>query len=282
LAGTAGLVEYEPRQRAGRIPDGGDLFNCLAVLYDWSMVNDSPRKKCRVKSKPKLSVEQILEWADAHFKRTGRWPRVNDRALDYAPQEKWKNIDAALRVGIRDLPGGSSLAELLAQHRGQRNQKDLPSHTISQIVKWADSHHQRTGKWPNHLSGPVVDAPGETWAAIERALSIGSRGLPGGLSLARLLAKHRRVRNRANLPGLTIPQILTWAEVHRKHTGNLPSTRTGAVAGAPGETWLRIERALRHGRRGLSVSICEPAIVIIASSAGGEGRFARVAGLRGG
>jgi hypothetical protein len=31
------------------------------------------------------------------------------------PDEKWRNIDNALRYGLRGLPGGSSLAKLLAE-----------------------------------------------------------------------------------------------------------------------------------------------------------------------
>jgi hypothetical protein len=40
-------------------------------------------------------------------------------------------------------------------------------------------------------SGPVVQAPGERWGTIDIALMKGSRGLPGGTTLARLLAKHK-------------------------------------------------------------------------------------------
>lgn len=57
------------------------------------------------------------------------------------------------------------------------------------ILKWAEHQYRVTGSWPNCNSGAVVDVPGETWAAINAALSKGQRGIPGGSSLAKLLAK---------------------------------------------------------------------------------------------
>jgi hypothetical protein len=77
-----------------------------------------------------------------------------------------------------------------------------PPLTVAQILAWADSHRARTGKWPQVRSGPVRDAPGETWIAIEDALRLGTRGLKGGSSLARLLAQRLGVRGGAeNRPG---------------------------------------------------------------------------------
>jgi hypothetical protein len=64
----------------------------------------------------------------------------------------------------------------------------------AQILAWADAHHAQTGKWPTAASGPVAGAPGETWAAVNQALAYGSRELPGGDSLARLLAENRGKR----------------------------------------------------------------------------------------
>ena len=41
--------------------------------------------------------------------------------------------------------------------------------------------------------------------------------MPGGSSLPRLLAAHRGVRNRKQLPRLTERQIVRWARAHRAH-----------------------------------------------------------------
>src|SRR5262249_33555487 len=133
---------------------------------------------------PELTVEQILVWADAHQQRTGAWPKADSGPVLDAHGEKWANIDCALAQGLRVLPGGSSLAKLLAEHRGVRNRKDLPRVTVEQILAWSDPHYQQTGRWPTRKSGPITGAPGETWDNVGQALVKGLRGLHGGSSLA--------------------------------------------------------------------------------------------------
>ena len=92
--------------------------------------------------------------------------------------------------------------------------------TIQRILAWADAHHGRTGKWPSQQTGPIDASPGETWIAVDTALRKGNRGLIGGSSLARLLAKKRGVRNRLAMPPLTIEQILVWADTHHAEQDN--------------------------------------------------------------
>jgi hypothetical protein len=65
---------------------------------------------------------------------------------------------------------------------------------VAQILAWARAHHGRTGRWPSAGSGPVREAPGLTWLAVNGALSKGLRGLRGGDSLAQLLVRHGRRR----------------------------------------------------------------------------------------
>jgi hypothetical protein len=67
---------------------------------------------------PPLSVEQILNWADAHRERTGRWPTHTCGVIPEAPGETWAAVHAALRKGPRGLTGGSSLYRVLREHRG--------------------------------------------------------------------------------------------------------------------------------------------------------------------
>src|SRR5262249_39016677 len=113
---------------------------------------------------------------------------------------KWGKIDNALRLGLRTLPGGSSLAQLLYERRGVRNVQSVPPLTHETVLAWADQHHERIGNWPNENSGPVPDAPGEVWANVNAALREGLRGLPGGSSLALLIPAGRGVRNQASTP----------------------------------------------------------------------------------
>jgi hypothetical protein len=138
-----------------------------------------------MKALPKLSLQHILGWADAHYERMGQWPKRDSGQVADAPDEKWRNIDQALVKGLRGLPEGLSLARLLAEHRRVRNVQKLPRLSVEQILAWADAHHER-GQWPNRNSGEVADAPDEKWFNIDQALVKGLRGLPGGSSLAKL------------------------------------------------------------------------------------------------
>ncbi len=196
-----------------------------------------------------LKIDQILAWADAHHQTTGNWPTKSTGEVEGFPDLSWSGINAALSRGLRGLPGKISLAKLLAEHRGVRNKKDLPHLTKSEILAWSDTHFARFGEWPGQDSGRVCGATDITWKAVHVALCKGIRGLPGGSSLAKLLAEYRSVRNRMNLPFLTVAQVLTWADKHYQRTGEWPKVKSGPVAGRPGETWNGIEQALRDGRR---------------------------------
>lgn len=199
-----------------------------------------------------LTINQILAWADAHRKRTGRWPVKRSGPVPEARDENWGALDSALREGRRGLPRGLSLAQRLARDRKVRNITSKPQLKINQILTWADAHHKRTGKWPARHSGSVPEAPDENWSALSQALVHGGRGLPPGGSLPQLLAKHGRRRNQGALPRLTIKQILAWAKEHHGRTDQWPRRLSGDVHGAHGETWLGIDQAMRIGYRGFS------------------------------
>ncbi len=84
--------------------------------------------------------------------------------------ETWRAIDTALQRGTRGLPGGSSLARLLHQHRGVPNVQALPRLSEEQILAWCDAFHQKEGRWPTKKAGLIPDGDGATWAAIDGAL----------------------------------------------------------------------------------------------------------------
>ena len=143
------------------------------------------------KSRSRLTIQDILAWADAHHAIRGRWPICNGGPVEEGvTDENWITIDAALRSGSRGLPGNSSLSCLLQERRGVVPHAQYLL-TVPLILAWADAYHERTGKWPITTSGPVVGASGGTWCAIDRALRRGSCGLPGGSSLPALLFEHR-------------------------------------------------------------------------------------------
>jgi hypothetical protein len=198
-----------------------------------------------------LYIKQILDWADAHKQRTGKWPEASSGKVQGTIDERWVNIDQCMRKGLRGLRPGNSLAKLLAERRGKRNRKQLPKYALQRILKWADAFHRRTGKWPITSSGPIKDAPGETWLAVDIALRKGQRGLPGGTSLAQLLDRCRAVQNRLAVPRLSNRKILKWADAFRKRTGNWPTAYSGNVSPGHSEKWVAIDTALKHGSRGL-------------------------------
>jgi hypothetical protein len=215
------------------------------------MTRRVPEHLRKLRRRPDLSAEQVLAWADACFERTGEWPHMTDEVIPGTPDETWRRVAHALRQGRRGLPGGVTLYQFLAQHRGARNAVRPPPLTVEQVLAWADAHHRATGAWPKMDSGAVARAPGETWHAADAALRAGTRGLPGGSSLAALLAERRGVRNVQDLPRLTVKQVLAWADAHRQAAGEWPTASSGPIAGAPGETWKGVRTALQLGRRGL-------------------------------
>lgn len=213
------------------------------------------KPKRKLLPRPELTVSRILDWADRYFKLTGRWPRKTSGPVRGAPNERWSAIDMALAQGHRGLPGGSSLPRLLAARRGVRNRMALPRLTVRQILDWCDKFHLRTGTWPQRDTQPqaIPGSGGESWSAVNQALFSGARGLPGGSSLARVLATHRGVRNIGNLPPLSVRQILTWADAHHVRTGHWPrlSEWRESIPGTTGETWGNVMQAVALGLRGL-------------------------------
>jgi hypothetical protein len=194
-----------------------------------------------------LTIGLILQWADHHQRSTGQWPMVTSGRVLAQRGDNWKSVDNALRYGLRGLAGGSSLARLLEEERGVFNRLNAPRLSIAGILQWAVAHQQRTGAWPNMDSGLIGEAPGETWHAVNQALRQGCRGLPGGITLAQLLAKKMGARNHTNIPRLTVKRILAWADAHFHRTGRWPGHISGAIAEAPGESWHAVESALRYG-----------------------------------
>src|SRR4051794_28627525 len=177
-----------------------------------------PRKRKSKLRKPPLTVKKILAWADDHRERTGSWPTVYCGEVLAAPNEKWPNIDQCLRRGLRSLPGGDTLCQLLVRERGHRSPTSPPDLTEDQIAVWALNHRQKTGNWPTQSSGPVDGQPGEVWGHLSPPLRVGQRGLPGGDSLARLLERRYGVRTLAHCPPLTEEQLVVWADEHRQRT----------------------------------------------------------------
>src|SRR5262245_47183839 len=79
---------------------------------------------------PPLTAEQIVVWADAHKARTGLWPKKTSGPVKAGYLgDNWLKIDNALKLGLRGLDGGSTLARLLVEARGVRSPRYLPELT---------------------------------------------------------------------------------------------------------------------------------------------------------
>jgi len=89
--------------------------------------------KRRASRRPFWQILQIVAWADAHRERTGEWPQTDSGFIPESPGDRWANLDAALRMGLRGLPSGWSLARLLAHDRGSAGAPALPCNTSVQV-----------------------------------------------------------------------------------------------------------------------------------------------------
>jgi hypothetical protein len=127
-----------------------------------------------------------------------------------------------------------------------------PLLTTAMILEWADSYHERIGRWPTRNSGRIAGALGLKWATVNSALEKGYRGFNKGGSLAKLLAEHRGYRHNFITPRLNLALILSWADAHKGRTGKWPDKHSGKIADAPGETWGAVDRALYTATPGIT------------------------------
>ena len=120
---------------------------------------------------------------------------------------------------------------------------------VEEILAWADAYNSRHGTWPTTRSGRVPES-GDTWFRINGCLRDGLRGLPGGITLARLL-EERRGALFGKRPPLSDEQILAWAHRYFLANSRWPSRYSGPIPQSPGDTWSAMHSALRNGLRGL-------------------------------
>ena len=151
-------------------------------------------------------------------------------------------MDAALRTRGRGLKGASSSPQLLARHRAVRNKGDTPPLSTMQILDWADAHYSRTGEWPNAESGPIPEAPGETWGAVYSALVGGRRGKVSKPEIFLILIPVFRARATSPAPR----GIETHVDEERRNAGLMPgihfhaNTIAPATISAPPTHWCQV------------------------------------------
>jgi hypothetical protein len=69
---------------------------------------------------PRLTIRQILKWARAHRQETGTWPKRTAGPIVDAPGETWDGVYQALYKGLRGLPPGTSLPQMLQNQELKR------------------------------------------------------------------------------------------------------------------------------------------------------------------
>jgi superfamily II DNA or RNA helicase len=196
---------------------------------------------------PRLRRGRIVALAKQHHQREGRWPTTESGAIA-GTDDTWQRINAALVQGQRGLVGGDSLARFLHRELGVVHRLASPRLSIRRVLRWLDEHKSRFADFPtiHDKRGP---APGESWMAINAALERGTRGLPGGSSLPKLLAEHRGVTRGIHRPRLKLARIVRWARDHHKVTGRWPTEGAGRIRDTD-ERWDNIAQCVRLGLRG--------------------------------
>lgn len=248
-----------PTAKSGRVEGSAETWSGIAAAMRGGMrglagditlaeLLSRHRGKRNLSRRPQLTVEQILQWADEFQHRTGKWPAISSGPID-GTDETWTGIAMALRKSARGLSGNTSLARLLAKHRGHRNIRSLPRLSRGQVLRWADEYRKIHKRWPSSRSGPIPGTQ-DSWATVNNALASGIRGLAEQTTLAQLLIDERGARSVKNLPRLTETQILEWVKRHQKINGQLPTARSEWLLDEP-ETWFNISQGLRLGLRGL-------------------------------
>ena len=160
------------------------------------------RRKRKIKdarmTMPDLTLKNVLEWADAHHARTGKWPLHNSGVVPECRAITWGTINRRLRQGRLGQPKGTTLSKWL---RGARGSWDggKPMLTRQLVIRWAEQHYAKFGRWPITTSGPVLMHPDENWAAIDVALRNARRGVREPTSLSRILKEEFGERYTRNI-----------------------------------------------------------------------------------
>ena len=178
-----------------------------------------------------------------------------EKELGFRGPEAWCQIrmkDIVSRGGGKLVRRCGSLYTLMREYLPQIAWDRINPHrpfTVDEVLAWADVYHARHGTWPTERSGTVPES-GVNWKSINNSFKHGTRGLPGGTSLAKFLKEHRGVPVGRPSPQLTEEQILAWADAHFAAQGKWPTQRSGTIAGTH-DTWHAVESALTRGVRGL-------------------------------
>jgi superfamily II DNA or RNA helicase len=207
-----------------------------------------------------LSEDLIIKAAIAHYEDHGHWPSCETKQRPrLLPNDTWGALNAAGRLGLRNLPKGRTLAKILAPIKAEFGFKVLGTRGLLSekiILKAAEHHYQETGKWPSAITpGRIPLLPDDTWKSIDGAGHSGSRGLGRGRTLARIL-RPLKVKNGSPVARrggpLSEEKIILAAIDHKKKHGKWPTSETkDKIPSLPNDTWRAINLAGSIGLRNL-------------------------------
>lgn len=191
-----------PRQNDGQISGTSETWKIidhalragkrgLTKGYSLSKLFQEKRGCRNKKNLPTISEDTLIRWIKEYKKNhSNKYPTCKNKNYIKGTDEKWVNIDSALRIGLRGFPGCSSLTKFIEDNFADyRNQKNLPHIGEKKLKEWCDRWYKEHDKYPQCTSGEIWDT-GETWSGIRHALKYGTRGFPGRSSLAQFIQEN--------------------------------------------------------------------------------------------
>lgn len=136
-----------------------------------------------------LKKDEILGWAECHHKQFRRWPVRYSGPVRGVAGENWLAIDLALKLGLRGLPHGSSLNQLIRTAHGEVLSRGPAKFSVHQVYGWCEAFRDKHGVWPTRRSGRIPEAPSFTFRAIDSALRKGRYSLPAGSCLEKVISE---------------------------------------------------------------------------------------------
>jgi len=253
------IHEEYPQKTPTEIPDsGGETWGGVDVALRngrrglqrkitlAQLLHESGKKKNPFGSED-LSEEQVLEWADKHYQVHKKYPTARSGIIEDT-LETWSAVSGALYQGTRGLSKGESINQFLHRHgRDVEIAQKLPPLTEEQILIWVDEYFEIHEKYPSSKSSEEIpNANGQTWRAVNSALTEEGRGLQRKSSLFQLIAENRPAARAA----LTEELILKWVDEYYETHEEYPSKDSGKIQNSGHRTWLSIFNYLRDRQSG--------------------------------
>ncbi len=197
-----------------------------------------------------IRMEQVHNAMRTFEGLNSRWPNRKDGVVPDLGGS-WLAIDEALRVGVRGLPGGSSLSKERLALIGSRSRKQLTAASVKDAIL---AHHAATGAWPNESTAGATPGVAHSWSYLRAVVRKGTL-FPNGYTFSKLV---RELRGLSPSKGkITIDSVEDAIRAFQvANDGKWSSLATkGAVPitsrDGPTLTWQTLDVYLARGLAGL-------------------------------